>query len=76
MRDIWMALLDVWCTATASLPPDARQWERHVRRLNQQRSEDRLLATLRGELPRSRSGDHAPTAPDRSRGPGRAMPAA
>lgn len=52
MRDIWMALLDVWCTATASLPPDARQWERHVRRLNQQRSEDRLLATLRGELPR------------------------
>jgi hypothetical protein len=52
MRDIWMALLDVCCTATASLPPDARQWERQVAYLNEQRSEDRLLATMRGELPR------------------------
>jgi hypothetical protein len=54
MRDIWMALLDVWCTATASLPPDAQEWERQAGYLNQQRSEDRLLATLRGYLARSR----------------------
>jgi hypothetical protein len=52
MREIWAALLDFWCTATASLPPDAQEWERQAGYLNQQRSEDRLLATLRGELPR------------------------
>jgi hypothetical protein len=52
MHAVWLALLDVWETATASLPPGAREWERQARGLHQQRSEDRLLATLRGELPR------------------------
>jgi hypothetical protein len=52
MHTVWLALLDVWDTATGPLPPDAREWERQARSLHQQRSEDRLLATLRGELPR------------------------
>jgi hypothetical protein len=52
MDAIWLALLDVWDTATEPLPPDAAEWERQIAYLNQQRSEDRLLATLRGELPR------------------------
>jgi hypothetical protein len=52
MHAIWLALLDVWDTATEPLPPDAAEWERQARSLHQQRSEDRLLATLRGDLPR------------------------
>jgi hypothetical protein len=51
MHSIWLAVLDVWYAATAPLPPDALEWERQIAYLSEQRSEDRLLAILRGELP-------------------------